>query len=122
MPGKILVVDDEKHIVHVVTLKLRNAGYEVISAGDGEEGLEVATTEHPDLIVTDYQMPYMTGLEMSRALRADVRTANIPILMLTARGFSLSDEDLAAVNIKTSMSKPFSPRELIDSIERTLAA
>ena len=122
MPGKILVVDDEKFIVHVVTLKLRNAGYEVISAGDGEEGLEVAITEQPDLIVTDYQMPYMTGLEMSQALRKDERTANIPILMLTARGYSLSEEDLEAVNIKISMSKPFSPRELIDCIETTLAA
>lgn len=121
-PKKILVVDDEKHILHVVSLKLKNAGYEVITSGDGEEGYETACDECPDLIITDYQMPYMTGLEMSRELQKNKDTQNIPILMLTARGYALTDEDLAAVNIKHSISKPFSPRELLECVNNSLAA
>ncbi len=119
---KILVVDDEKHILHVVSLKLKNAGYEVITAGDGEEGYETACEETPDLIITDFQMPYMTGMEMSRELQKTAETREIPILMLTARGYALTEEDLAAVNIKHSISKPFSPRELLDCVKESLAA
>ena len=63
----ILVVDDETHILHVVGLKLSNAGYEIITAEDGEEGLEVAVEQTPDLVITDFQMPFMTGLELSIA-------------------------------------------------------
>ncbi len=118
----ILVVDDEKHIVHVVSLKLRNAGYNVLSAADGEEGYEMACANIPDLIITDYQMPFMTGLEMCRELRRNDETAAIPVLLLTARGYALEDEDLEAVNIKQSISKPFSPRKLIDSVKESLAA
>jgi len=119
---KILVVDDEKHILHVVSLKLKNAGYQVITAGDGEEGYETACEETPDLIITDFQMPYMTGMEMSHELQKTEETREIPILMLTARGYALTEEDLAAVNIKHSISKPFSPRELLDCVKESLAA
>lgn len=121
-PAQILVVDDEKHIVHVVSLKLKNAGYEVITAGDGEEGYEMACDNHPDLIITDYQMPYMTGLEMCRELQGNDRTSKIPVLLLTARGYALEDADLVAANIKRSISKPFSPRELLESVKESLAA
>lgn len=120
--AKILVVDDEKHIVHVVSLKLRNAGYEVLSAADGEEGYEMACEHQPDLIITDYQMPFMTGLEMCRELRRNETTAAIPVLLLTARGYALEEDDLAAVNIRHSISKPFSPRKLLDSVKESLAA
>ncbi len=118
----ILIIDDEKHIVHVVSLKLRNAGYEVISAGDGEEGYEMACDQQPDLIITDHQMPYMTGLEMCHELKKNEETSHIPILMLTARGYALSEEDLKNANILQSISKPFSPRELLDSVKGSLAA
>jgi two-component system alkaline phosphatase synthesis response regulator PhoP len=66
---KVLVVDDEIHIVHVVAIKLRNNGFEVISAGDGQEGFKLACEEKPDIIITDFQMPIMTGLEMVEKLR-----------------------------------------------------
>ena len=66
---KILVADDEAHILHVVSMKLRNAGFEVITAVDGEEALELCTAEKPDLLITDYQMPLMTGLELCTLLR-----------------------------------------------------
>ncbi len=120
MPKRVLVVDDEAHIVQVVTLKLRNAGFEVITAVDGEEGLELATRERPDLIITDFQMPYMTGLELCQALAKSPETAEIPILMLTARGYALDDDDLATGNIKDVLSKPFSPRLIVQQVQGLL--
>lgn len=110
---RILVVDDESHIVNVVSLKLRNAGYDVVTAADGEEAYELALQELPDMIITDLQMPFMSGLELCRRLKQMPPTAHVPALMLTARGFSLTDEDLANTNIVGVLSKPFSPREIL---------
>lgn len=113
----ILVVDDEAHILHVVSLKLSNAGYEVITGHDGEEGLELALEHRPALVITDFQMPYMTGLEMCIALKEHEQTRATPALMLTARGFSLASEDLDKTNIAGVMSKPFSPREILTRVQ-----
>ena len=68
---RILVADDETHILHVVSLKLRNAGYHVLTARDGQEALEMAQSEKPDLIITDYHMPMLSGLELCRRLKQD---------------------------------------------------
>ena len=112
----ILVVDDETHILHVVTLKLQNAGYRVVTAEDGEEGLALALEHGPDLIITDFQMPFMTGLELCRKLLEHDRTSRIPAVMLTARGFGLDDESRAK-NIVDVLSKPFSPREMLARVQ-----
>lgn len=117
----ILVVDDESHILHVVSLKLRNAGYEVFTAADGEEGFDVACQEHPDLIITDFQMPFMNGLELCQKLKATAETTRIPALMLTARGFNLDQEEVTATNICGVLSKPFSPREVLARVQEVLA-
>jgi len=122
MSARILVVDDESHILHVLSLKLRNAGYDVITACDGEEGLHVASAESPDLVITDLQMPYMTGIDLCRALAERRSTCEIPVIILTARGYALSDEDLAIGNIKEVVSKPFSPRLLIQMVQSQLNA
>ena len=114
---KILVVDDEAHILHVVSMKLRNAGYEVITAEDGEEGLESALQHKPDLIITDYQMPFMTGLELCTKLKEHEATRSTPALMLTARGFGLAPEYLDKTNIAGVLSKPFSPREILGRVQ-----
>ena len=122
MAGRILVVDDEAHILHVLSLKLRNAGYEVFTAVDGEDGYELAAQHLPDLVITDYQMPYMTGLELCRALANNASTVHIPVLILTARGYALDDDDLKIGNIKDVLSKPFSPRAVLQLVKETLAA
>lgn len=109
----ILVVDDETHILHVVQMKLTNAGYDVVTADDGNEGLQTSKQQCPDLIITDYQMPYMTGMELCKALKQDPQTSAIPALMLTARSFNLSAGHLDETNIKGVISKPFSPREVL---------
>ena len=113
----VLVADDETHILHVVSLKLRNAGYEVVTAENGEEALELALQRVPDLLITDYQMPLLTGLELCRRLKANASTAGVPALMLTAHGFSLPPEELEQTNITGVLSKPFSPREVLARVQ-----
>src|SRR5438094_4387346 len=89
----ILVADDESHILNVVSLKLRNAGYIVVTARDGQEALELAQAEHPDLLITDYHMPQLSGIELCRRLKQEVATSRIPAIMLTARGYNVEPED-----------------------------
>ena len=117
MSKKILVADDEAHIRHIVSMKLANAGYEVVTAEDGEEALELALAEHPDLVITDYQMPYLTGLEMCARLRANAATRQTPVLMLTARGFDIESHEMSAAGIVSVLSKPFSPREVLGKVQ-----
>jgi two-component system alkaline phosphatase synthesis response regulator PhoP len=117
---KVLVVDDEIHIVHVVAIKLRNNGYEVISADNGAEAFELACEEKPDIIVTDFQMPVMSGLELVEKLRQRDDTKDIPVIMLTARSFAISKEQQEDLRISSCLSKPFSPKELLGNIEDVL--
>lgn len=117
---KVLVVDDEIHIIHVVAIKLRNNGYDVISAENGAEAFELAREQQPDIVVTDFHMPVMTGLDLVRELRQNERTKDIPVIMLTARGFAIEDEQKEDLQISEFLSKPFSPKELLRSIEDIL--
>ncbi len=117
---KVLVADDEIHIVHVVAIKLRNNGFEVISAANGAEAFELACEEKPDIIVTDFQMPVMTGLQLVEKLRQCKQTKDIPVIMLTARGFAVEDRQREDLQISELLSKPFSPKELLRSIEDIL--
>jgi DNA-binding response OmpR family regulator len=128
MSQRILVIDDEAHIVQVLSLKLRNAGYEVLTACDGEEGLEVVRgADLPiDLIITDFQMPYMTGLELCQELARNAKWSKIPVLMLTARGYALETKDLEIASadggpmIRDVLTKPFSPRAIVEHIQGIL--
>jgi len=113
---KIVVADDETHILHVVSMKLTNAGFEVFTAEDGEEALELCNAEMPDLLITDYQMPYMSGLELCKAIRANEQTRHIPAMMLTARGFDIGQDDMIAAGIAAVLAKPFSPREVLSKV------
>ena len=121
MSTRILVIDDESHIRHVLSLKLQKAGYEVVAAADGEEGLHVAIAEQPNLIITDLQMPYMTGIDLCQALSERTLTEKIPVIILTARGYALSEDDLLSGNVKEVVSKPFSPRLLIQMVQSLLS-
>ena len=117
---KILVADDETHILHVVSLKLRNAGFNVLTARDGQEALELAQQEQPDLIITDYHMPQLSGLELCQRLKQDPRTSGIPAIMLTARGYHLEPHDTQESGILRMLSKPFSPRQLLTTVNEVL--
>lgn len=117
---KILVVDDEIHIVHVVAIKFRKNGFDVITTDNGASAFKLACEQKPDIIVTDLQMPQMTGLELVQNLRAEPETSNIPVIMLTARGFALEDEQREKLQVTEVLSKPFSPKELLRTVEDVL--
>ncbi|HPC93393.1 MAG TPA: response regulator [Sedimentisphaerales bacterium] len=117
---KVLIADDEIHIIHVVAIKLRNNGYEVIAANNGAEAYELACRENPDIVVTDYQMPFVTGLELIEKLRKNEATTHIPVILLTARSFAISQEMQEALGVQECLSKPFSPKELLKTIEDIL--
>jgi len=116
MSKRIIVADDEAHILHVVSMKLSNAGYEVQTAEDGEEALELCLADPPDMLITDYQMPYMSGLELCKALRESEKTRNIPAMMLTARGFDIEPPEMLESGISAVLAKPFSPREVLGKV------
>lgn len=117
---KVLVADDEVHIIHVVALKLRKNGYEVITAQDGEEVLDLVRQENPDILVTDYQMPGMTGVEVVEKLREAEQTADLPVIMLTARNFEFGKVESDKLKISEFVGKLFSPRELLEKVEEVL--
>ena len=120
MDKKIIVADDEAHILHIVSMKLRNAGFEIVTAMDGEEALELCRAERPDMLITDYQMPYMSGLELCLELRKDDQTRDIPALMLTARGFDIESDEMREAGISAVLAKPFSPREVLQKVQEMI--
>ncbi len=117
---KVLVADDESHILSVVSLKLRNAGFEVICAHDGEEAFEMAVSEKPDLLITDYHMPGLSGLEVCQRLRENTEMKSLPAIMLSARGYHLTEAELQQSGISQMISKPFSPRQLLATVNEVL--
>lgn len=115
---RILVVDDERHIVRLVQVNLERHGYEVLAAYDGVECLDKAKAEKPDLIVLDIMMPRMDGFQALQHLKSDTETSHIPIIMLTARA---QDRDVLQgyqYGADLYLTKPFNPLELISLIKR----
>jgi len=115
---RILVVDDERHIVRLVQVNLERAGYEILTAFDGIEALEKVKTESPDMVVLDVMMPRMDGFEVLKNLQADPKWQNIPVIMLTAKA---QDADIFkgwASGVSSYLTKPFNPRELLVFVER----
>jgi len=124
-PRFILVCDDEAPIRHVIAHRLRSGGFTVREARTGLEGFIAVTGSEafrPNLIITDFQMPEMSGIEMSASLRGFEPTSTTPVLMLTARGYTLRPEELASTNIRHVISKPFGVRVLLDRVHELLNA
>lgn len=109
----ILLADDEAHVLHIMSRRLEAEGYRLTIAGNGREALEAVRREPPDLIITDFQMPQMSGLELALALREAPQTAGIPIIMLTGRGYTLDREVLARTSIQEVRPKPFSAKAIV---------
>ena len=120
MKEKILIVEDEKDIIKMLEYNLEKEGFKVIDARDGEDALDLAVRQHPDLILLDLMLPGMDGLEVCKALKKEVKTGSIPIIMLTAK----SQESDKVVGLELGaddyITKPFSPRELIARIKAVL--
>ncbi len=121
MAKRVLLCDDEIHILRAAEFKLQRAGYEVEIAGDGEEGWQAIEAQKPDILITDCQMPRLDGLGLVRRVRQHAETEDLPILMLTAKGYEISPEELAQqFNVIAVIAKPFSPRELLQSVDEIL--
>ena len=117
MSQKILIIEDEEGIVHLLKLYLKDAGYDVISAHDGADGMALHAREHPDLVILDIMLPAIDGFEVCRRIRSWSKT---PIFMLTARG-DLDDRILGLdLGADDYLVKPFSPRELLSRVRAIL--
>ncbi len=123
MPARtLLIVDDEPHVRHMLDYKLVRAGFSVITATNGVDALRLVREHHPDLMVTDLQMPGGDGLSLCMKLSEQPDTATIPVIMLTARGYKVPPSDMVRTNIKSLVPKPFSPRELLAQVQELLDA
>ena len=118
--GKILVVDDEIYIVHILDFSLGMEGYEVLTALDGEQAVEKARAEHPDLIVLDIMMPKLDGYETCKILKAGEDTKSIPVILLSAKGRNVDQKIGFEVGADDYITKPFSPRKLVERINALL--
>ncbi len=120
MKPKILVVDDEPDTVQLLEFNLRNAGFDVFSAENGEEALSRAKTGNPDLVILDLMLPEIDGLETCKLLRRDPATANLPVIMLTAKAAEIDRILGLEIGADDYVTKPFSPRELVLRVKKLL--
>ncbi|WP_052668244.1 response regulator [Nitriliruptor alkaliphilus] len=114
--ARVLVADDDPDIRRLVVMKLRSAGHAVTEVGDGNAAVEVARAEAPDLLLLDLMMPGMSGTEVCQTLRAEDRFADVPMVLLTARAQERDVTSGLAAGATAYLSKPFSPRGLIEEL------
>jgi two-component system phosphate regulon response regulator PhoB len=120
MAETVLIVEDEQDVVDLLRYNLTRAGLSVSLANDGLKGLEKARAERPDLIILDLMLPEMTGEKVCKALKEDVSTAAIPIIMLTAKGLPADRITGFELGADDYVPKPFSPRELVLRVQALL--
>jgi DNA-binding response OmpR family regulator len=116
----ILIADDSRTIVSMVSSRLERAGYEVLSTANGEEALKLATERNPTLVVLDVEMPKLDGYEVTRRLRANEATSSLPIVLLTSHDDEASLATGYEAGATEYITKPFSPQDLVAAIERIL--
>ncbi len=117
---RILVVDDEIYIVHILEFTLTMEGYEVLTAADGEEALRRVEQDRPDLVVLDIMMPKLDGYEVLRHIRGDEEFKQLPVILLSAKGRPIDREMGLEVGADDYIVKPFSPRRLLEKIQDLL--
>jgi DNA-binding response OmpR family regulator len=119
--ASVLVVDDDVDMRDVITLKLELAGIQTAAEADGEAGLAAALETRPDVVLLDWMMPKLSGLEVCRRLREAPETASLPIILLTAKAQEADVERGFAAGADDYIVKPFSPRELVSRVNALLA-
>jgi len=120
-PARVLVVDDESDITTILALALRRAGYQVSTAGDGLQALEVIAQELPDLVILDVMMPRLDGFDTLQRLRESAPTAAIPVILLTARAQGADRMKGLERGADDYVTKPFEPSELVVRVQAMLA-
>ena len=119
---KILIVDDEPDVASLLNLMLKSKGYETITAGDGQEALEKARHEKPDLIVLDIMLPRLDGYKVARMLKFDEKFSHIPIIMVTAKIQEKDKKTGLEMGADAYVTKPFDTAMLLEKINEVLAA
>jgi two-component system alkaline phosphatase synthesis response regulator PhoP len=123
MGFSVLLCDDEVHILRAAEFKFQRAGFDVRCAPDGEEGWQRIQERKPDLVVTDCQMPRLDGLGLAKRIHDTPETSDIPVLMLTGKGFEIPRTGVwREYGIVQVLPKPFSPRELVAKAHEVLGA
>jgi len=117
----ILVADDHEHLRLLVRSTLECPDYKILEARDGQEALELTRANRPDLLILDWMMPEMTGMEVLDALRADPDVGTLPVIMLTAKAQTTDRNEAIMKGIRGYLTKPFSPLELMDRVEKALS-
>ncbi|MCX5665845.1 MAG: response regulator [Candidatus Omnitrophica bacterium] len=120
MGKRILLIEDEKDMVAAITFRLESAGYTIIAAYDGMEGLDKARSENPDLIILDLMLPKMNGYKVCAALKTDEKYKKIPILILSAKAQEVDRKMSEEAGADIYMSKPFEAQELMTNIKNLL--
>lgn len=115
--ARILVIEDDEGLRGRLVKVLRFEGHETSDAGDGREGIELARSEQPDLVISDLMMPGINGFGTCRALRDDPRTRHIPVLVLTALGADSDRERLKELGVAAYVTKPFRTAALLDAVK-----
>jgi CheY-like chemotaxis protein len=118
---KILIADDEVYMLRLLEMTFKKGGFEVVSCRDGKEALATAFTVQPQLIVLDVMMPGLDGLGALRLLKEDPVTKNIPVIVLSAKGHSLTRVDAVLAGAVLFLAKPFSPNQLLGEVQKILA-
>src|ERR1051325_7954699 len=118
MAKKILVVDDERHIVRLIQVNLEQCGHEVSTAFDGKEALEKVESDRPDMLVLDVMMPFMDGFDVLRTLKENPETRDIPVIMLTAKSQDVDVFRGWQSGVDCYLIKPFNPKELVAFVKR----
>ncbi len=122
MSRTILIADDEIALRMLVRATLDTGHLRIIEAADGPTALRLAREELPDLILLDWSMPGLTGIEVAQALHDDPATAELPIVMLTARALAFDQDAARDAGVAHYMTKPFSPRALLDLVRQRFGA
>jgi len=117
---KILIVDDERDIVKGLMIRLQGAGYNVVTAFDGAQGVFMAHKEKPDLIILDIRMPAGNGFSVAQRLKRSMHTFTIPVIFLTGSPEKNAEEKAMALGARFYIKKPYDPEELLDAIKRAL--
>lgn len=116
----ILIADDHEHLRMVVRTTLDLPEYRIVEATDGAETLQLAREEKPDLLILDWMMPELSGMQVLDAIRADPDIGTLPVIMLTAKALKTDRNEALMKGIRGYLVKPFSPLELMDRVEKAL--
>jgi DNA-binding response OmpR family regulator len=117
---RILIVDDERDIVKALMIRLQGAGYDVVTAFDGAQGVFMAHKEKPDLIILDIRMPAGNGFSVAQRLKRSTHTFTIPVIFLTGSPETNAEDKARALGARFYIKKPYDPEELLDAIKRAL--